>query len=148
VAAGGSADWVFNQSHSLLILTKYLPAWSLRRFFQALRLAFADTRHYCADPDVVSVPVAELLSDAYAHQRAQLFDPERCVLVSREHAMQPAWSVPEAQSVVTRVTLWVLCRLSQMAMHCAALIVSSECVAANTSCPLAPVFVHIFDVDR
>lgn len=39
------------------------------------RLAFADTRWYIADPEVVSVPVAELLADSYAASRVASFDP-------------------------------------------------------------------------
>lgn len=49
----------------------------LHRLIEVLRLAFADTRWYCADPDKVNVPVEELLGQAYAAERAQLFDPER-----------------------------------------------------------------------
>lgn len=51
----------------------------LHRLIEALRLAFADTRWYCADPDKVDVPVEELLGQAYAAGRARLFDPSRFV---------------------------------------------------------------------
>ncbi|KAG5189315.1 gamma-glutamyl transpeptidase [Tribonema minus] len=43
---------------------------------QALRLAFSDTRYYCADPDVVDVPVVQLLSREYARELSKLFDPQ------------------------------------------------------------------------
>lgn len=49
----------------------------LHRLIEVLRLAFADTRWYCADPDKVEVPVEELLSQGYAAERARLFDPSR-----------------------------------------------------------------------
>jgi gamma-glutamyltranspeptidase / glutathione hydrolase len=44
---------------------------------EALRVAFADTRWYVADPRVSSVPVAALLSKDYAARRRPLIDPAR-----------------------------------------------------------------------
>lgn len=49
----------------------------LHRLIEVLRLAFADTRWYCADMDKTEVPVKELLGQAYAAERARLFDPAR-----------------------------------------------------------------------
>lgn len=49
----------------------------LHRLIEVLRLAFADTRWYCADMDKAEVPVKELLGQPYAAKRARLFDPTR-----------------------------------------------------------------------
>lgn len=47
---------------------------------EALRLAFADTRWYVADPAFYDIPLSELLSKEYASQRRKLIDPNRAVL--------------------------------------------------------------------
>ena len=57
-----------------------LSAGRLHLEIEALRLAFADTRWYVADPAVVHVPVNELLSKEYAAERRKLIDPKRASL--------------------------------------------------------------------
>ncbi|TFY71439.1 hypothetical protein EVG20_g1560 [Dentipellis fragilis] len=49
----------------------------LHTLVEAMRLAFADSQYYVTDPDVVHVPVDELLSKEYLARRASLFDPSK-----------------------------------------------------------------------
>jgi gamma-glutamyltranspeptidase/glutathione hydrolase len=57
-----------------------LSADRLHLEIEALRLAFADTRWYVADPGKVTVPVDELLSKDYAAARRKLIHLERASL--------------------------------------------------------------------
>ncbi|KAH7344247.1 nucleophile aminohydrolase [Pyrenochaeta sp. MPI-SDFR-AT-0127] len=63
-----------------------IPKWSyndhnttayLHAVIEALRIAFADTHWFVADPNVVKVPSAELISQQYLAERAKLFDPKK-----------------------------------------------------------------------
>jgi len=76
------------QGLTALIALNLLESWELagqdplgpdrvHLLTEALRVAFADTRWYVADPRVSKVPVAELLSKDYAARRRALIDPAR-----------------------------------------------------------------------
>ena len=47
-------------------------AEALHRYLEATALAFADRNRYVGDPDVVNVPLEELLSQEFADERACL----------------------------------------------------------------------------
>jgi len=65
---------------------------------EALRLAFADTRWYVADPSMVSVPVEGLLSKEYAALRRRKIHPERASLDQKR-------GTPEAGSDTVYLTV-------------------------------------------
>ena len=48
---------------------------ALHRYLEATALAFADRNRYVGDPDFVDVPLDELLSQAFAAERACLIEP-------------------------------------------------------------------------
>ena len=48
----------------------------LHTLIEALRLSFADSQWYCADPSKVAVPTEELLDKTYAAQRRALIKPD------------------------------------------------------------------------
>lgn len=49
----------------------------LHAVIESLRIAFADSNWWVADPNVSNVPSAGLIDPAYLAQRAQLFDPSK-----------------------------------------------------------------------
>ncbi|KAJ0119296.1 gamma-glutamyltranspeptidase [Diaporthe amygdali] len=49
----------------------------LHAIIESLRIAFADANWFVADPNVVQVPSAGLISPAYLAKRASLFDPNK-----------------------------------------------------------------------
>jgi gamma-glutamyltranspeptidase/glutathione hydrolase len=55
----------------------------LHLIIEALRLAFADARWYIADPTFSTVPLEELLSKAYGHDRRRLINPRKATLDQR-----------------------------------------------------------------
>ena len=50
---------------------------ALHLMVEAMRIAYADRAVYLGDPDFVKVPVAKLISPAYAKQRRQEIDPQK-----------------------------------------------------------------------
>lgn len=53
---------------------------ALHHYLEASALAFADRNRYVGDSDFVDVPLAELLSDGFAAERACLIDPAAALL--------------------------------------------------------------------
>jgi len=63
-----------------LAALKPLSAERLHLEIEALRLAFADTRWYIADPVFSQIPVQELISKEYAAERRKLINPNHAKL--------------------------------------------------------------------
>jgi gamma-glutamyltranspeptidase len=73
-------------------------AEAIHLMVEAKKLAFADRERYLADPEVVDVPIAPLLSKAYAAERRRLIDPQRAAAPGSVDAGRPhafATAVPE-----------------------------------------------------
>lgn len=58
-------------------LKDHNTAQHLHATIEALRIAFSDAHWFVTDPNVVKVPSAELISQPYLSERAQLFDPKK-----------------------------------------------------------------------
>jgi gamma-glutamyltranspeptidase/glutathione hydrolase len=52
---------------------------ALHHYLESTRLAFADRNRFIGDPAFVNVPLAQLLSDSFALQRACLIDPTQAL---------------------------------------------------------------------
>jgi gamma-glutamyltranspeptidase / glutathione hydrolase len=70
----------------------------LHLLIEALRVAFADTQWYCADPTFCQLPLKALTSKEYAAARRKLIDPNKATLDTRRGA-------PEASSDTVYLTV-------------------------------------------
>ncbi|GAA5910423.1 hypothetical protein JCM8208_004473 [Rhodotorula glutinis] len=77
----GILDAMHDQGKVDLHNVEHLSAEWFHPLISAIRLAFADTRAYVADPEHSRVPVDELLSKPYLAKRAELYDPKRSTAV-------------------------------------------------------------------
>jgi len=62
---------------------------ALHLIVEAMRIAYADRAVHLGDPDFVKVPVAALISPAYAKQRRQEIDPQKARSSSQVRAADP-----------------------------------------------------------
>ncbi len=53
---------------------------NMHLMIEAMRLAFADSRWYVADPAFSNIPIEELLSKSYANERRKLIDRKRATI--------------------------------------------------------------------
>ncbi len=63
-----------------------LGAARMHLLIEAMRVAFADTNYYVADPAFSEIPIAGLLSKKYAEARRKLIDPKKATLDTQRGA--------------------------------------------------------------
>jgi len=77
---------------------------------EVMKRAFADRNHYLGDPDFVPMPVAELVSQAYASRRAADIEPDHATPASAiapgpaEHVETTHYSIVDADGNAVSVT--------------------------------------------
>ncbi|MBI5877370.1 MAG: gamma-glutamyltransferase [Chloroflexi bacterium] len=79
----------------------HLSADYLHVLMEAMKIAFADAKKYIADPRMADVPIAGLLSAAYADERRKLIDMKRAAPENLP-GKPPAGSSTEYHSVADR----------------------------------------------
>ena len=71
---------------------------------EALKLAFADRHHHVGDPERITVPVEELLSDEHAERQRRRIDPTRAMVWPVEDGLAPSSGAVPAADVATGTT--------------------------------------------
>jgi gamma-glutamyltranspeptidase/glutathione hydrolase len=89
------------EGFDLSVLTS-LSTDRLHLTIEAMRLAFADSRWYVADPKFSNVPIEELLSKEYANERRKLVDLKRAT-INQKHGTPVSSSGTVYLSVVDKV---------------------------------------------
>jgi gamma-glutamyltranspeptidase/glutathione hydrolase len=82
-------------------LSKMSRVQALHHYLEATRLAFADRNRFIGDPAFVNVPLAQLLSERFALQRACLIDPTKALtspVAPGDPNGSPSCSAPAAAS--------------------------------------------------
>ncbi|MCS7082887.1 MAG: gamma-glutamyltransferase [Bacteroidota bacterium] len=67
----------------------FLSSGTIHLMAEAMRRVYADRAEFLGDPDFYPVPVSQLISKAYAHDRMRDFDPERVTPSAQVRHGQP-----------------------------------------------------------
>lgn len=79
-SSGGTTDGEALNILSNFDLSKMTRVQALHHYLESTRLAFADRNRYIGDPAYVDVPEQQLLSAAFALQRACLINPDKALV--------------------------------------------------------------------